>query len=121
MIYLDYAATTPVDPRVREAMQPYFSDVFGNPSSVHRFGQKAEAAVEEAREGVARVLNCRSPEIVFTACGSESDNLALRGAALARRQQTGADRILTSRGEYHAVSKTAEQLEKYYDFHVDWV
>jgi len=69
MIYLDYAATTPVDRRVLEVMLPYFSETFGNPSSVHRFGQKAEAAVEEAREKVAAVLNCQPEEIVFTSCG----------------------------------------------------
>ena len=121
MIYLDYAATTPLDARAGEAMQPYFSRTFGNPSSIHMEGQRAEAAVETAREKVAAVLNCRASEIVFTSCGSESDNLALRGAALAMRQKTGADRILTARTEHHAVSRTAEQLEKYYGFHVDWL
>src|SRR5512134_777623 len=85
-IYLDYAATTPVDPRVLEAMLPYFNEQFGNPSSVHRYGQKAEDAVESARETVAAALNCRPREIVFTSCGSESDNLALRGAILAGRE-----------------------------------
>ena len=80
-IYLDYAATTPVDPRVLDVMMPYFSASFGNPSSVHRYGQQAEAAIESARETVASALNCRADEIVFTSCGSESDNLALRGAA----------------------------------------
>jgi cysteine desulfurase len=120
-IYLDYAATTPVDPRVLEAMSPYFADSFGNPSSVHRYGQVAEAAVDSAREMAASVLNCRPDEIVFTSCGSEADNLALRGTALARREQTGATHILTARTEHHAVSKTAEQLEKYYGFQVDWL
>lgn len=121
MIYLDYAATTPVDTRVLEAMRPYFADKFGNPSSIHRYGQQAEAAVDEARETVAAVLHCRPREIVFTSCGSESDNLALRGAALAMREKTGAGWILTSRTEHHAVSKTAEQLEKYYGFRVEWL
>ncbi len=121
MIYLDYAATTPVDGRVSEAMRPYFSETFGNPSSIHRYGQQAEAAVESARESVAAVLRCQPDEVVFTSCGSESDNLALRGAALARRAQTGADWILTSKAEHHAVSKTAEQLEKYYGFRVEWL
>ncbi len=120
VIYLDYAATTPVHPRVLEAMRPYFSDSFGNPSSVHRYGQKAEAALESARETVARVLNCRPDEIVFTSCGSESDNLALRGAMLAGRKK---NRIwlLTSRAEHHAVSKTAEQLEREYGFRLEWL
>ncbi len=121
MIYLDYAATTPVDARVQEAMRPYFADTFGNPSSIHRYGQQAEAAIEAAREDVAAVLHCRRDEIVFTSCGTESDNLALRGAALAMREKTGADWILTSRVEHHAVSKTAEQLQKYYGFHVEWL
>ena len=120
-IYLDYAATTPVDARVLDAMLPYFSISFGNPSSVHRYGQQAEAAVESAREAVASVLNCRAAEIVFTSCGSESDNLALRGAALAARAKTGANRILASKAEHHAVSKTAEQLEKHFDFEVKWL
>jgi len=120
-IYLDYAATTPVDPRVLDAMMPYFSASFGNPSSVHRYGQQAEAAIESARETVASALNCRADEIAFTSCGSESDNLALRGAALAMREKTGANRILTSRAEHHAVSKTAQQLEKYFGFEVKWL
>lgn len=120
MIYLDYAATTPVDARVLDAMQPYFADSFGNPSSVHRFGQRAEAAVESARETVASALHCRPDEIIFTSCGSESDNLALRGAMMFGLQN---DRpwLLTSRAEHHAVSKTAEQLEKYYGVQVEWL
>jgi cysteine desulfurase len=121
MIYLDYAATTPVDARVSEAMRPYFAETFGNPSSIHRYGQQAEAAVESARESVAAVLRCQPGEVLFTSCGSESDNLALRGAALARREETGADWILASRAEHHAVSKTAEQLESYYGFRVQWL
>jgi cysteine desulfurase len=121
MIYLDYAATTPVAPRVRQAMSPYFSDDFGNPSSVHRYGQRAEAAVDEARESVARTLNCRAGEVVFTSCGSESDNLALRGVALAMREKTGAEWIITNRAEHPAVSKTAEDLEKHYGFKVEWL
>ena len=120
-VYLDYAATTPVNLRVLDAMLPYFSNIYGNPSSVHRYGQQAEAAVEKARETVATVLNCIPEEIVFTSCGSESDNLALRGTALARREKTGANWILTSRVEHHAVSKTAEQLESHYGFQVEWL
>ena len=120
-IYLDYAATTPVDPRVQTAMLPYFNETFGNPSSVHCFGQKAEAAVESARETVAAALNCQPDEIVFTSCGSESDNFALRGTALASREKTGANWILTSRMEHHAVSKTAEDLANHYGFNVEWL
>ncbi len=120
-IYMDYAATTPLDPRVLEVMLPYFTEKFGNPSSVHRYGQQADGAVETARETVAHILNCSPSEILFTACGSESDNLALRGAALARREQNGASGLITSRAEHHAVTKTAEQLEKYYGFKLKWV
>jgi cysteine desulfurase len=120
-IYLDYAATTPVDPRVLDVMMPFFSASFGNPSSVHRYGQQAEAAIESAREAVASALNCRADEIIFTSCGTESDNLALRGAALALHAKTRANRILTSKAEHHAVSKTAEQLEKYFGFEVEWL
>jgi len=121
MIYLDYAATTPVDPRVLEAMLPYFRESFGNPSSVHRYGQRAEAAVEESRETVAAALNCRPDEVIFTSCGSESDNLALRGAAQAMSESSGRKWILTSKTEHHAVSKTAEQLAEHYGFLLDWL
>jgi cysteine desulfurase len=121
MIYLDYSATTPVDPRVIEAMTPYFSASFGNPSSVHRYGQQAEAAIDSARETVAAVLNCRPDEIIFTSCGSESDNLALRGAAYAMREKAGAKWILASRAEHPAVTKTLLHLEKYEGFLVEWL
>ena len=121
MIYLDYSATTPVDPRVVEAMIPYFAGSFGNPSSVHRYGQMAEAAVESARETVASVLNCRPDEIIFTSCGSESDNLALRGAAYAMREKNAAKWILASRAEHPAVTKTLKSLEKYEGFQAEWL
>jgi cysteine desulfurase len=121
MIYLDYAATTPVDQRVLDLMLPYFRESYGNPSSVHRLGQKAEAAVEEAREKVAAVLHCKPEEIVFTSCGTESDNLAIRGASIARRNASGEKWILTSKTEHHAVSKTAQQLEKEYGFLLEWL
>jgi cysteine desulfurase len=119
MIYLDYAATTPVDERVLAKMMPYFRESFGNPSSIHRFGQKAEAAVDEAREKVASVLNCRPDEIIFTSGGSESDNLALRGAMMARKDVS--KWILTAKTEHPAVSKTAIQLEKEYGFLLEWL
>jgi cysteine desulfurase len=121
MIYLDYSATTPVDPRVLQAMTPYFTGSFGNPSSVHRYGQVAEAAVESAREIIASILNCLSEEIIFTSCGSESDNLALRGAAYALREKTGAKWILASRTEHPAVTKTLKNLEKYEGFQAEWL
>ena len=121
MIYLDYSATTPVDARVVDAMTPYFSASFGNPSSVHRYGQQAEAAIDAARETVASVLNCRPDEIIFTSCGSESDNLAIRGAAYAMREKTGAKWILASRAEHPAVTRTLLNLEKYEGFLNEWL
>ena len=121
MIYMDYAATTPLDKRVLEAMLPYFSDSFGNPSSVHRQGQRAEAAVDSARETVARVLNCEPEEVIFTSCGTESDNLALRGAAIGMRRKKDARWLVTSRAEHPAVSKTAQQLEENFGFQVEWL
>ena len=121
MIYLDYSATTPVDPRVVEAMTPYFATSFGNPSSVHRYGQIAEAAVDSARETVASVLNCKPEEIIFTSCGSESDNLAIRGAAYAMREKSGARWILAPRAEHPAVTRTLSHLEKYEGFLIEWL
>jgi len=120
-IYLDYSATTPVDSRVLDAMTPYFSASFGNPSSVHRLGQLAEAAIDSAREAVARVLNCQPNEIIFTSCGSESDNLAIRGAAYAMREKTGAKWILASRAEHPAITNTLKHLEKYEGFLIEWL
>ncbi|MBS1249550.1 MAG: Cysteine desulfurase IscS [Chloroflexi bacterium] len=120
-IYLDYAATTPVDHRVLEAMSPYFTQHFGNPSSVHRFGQKADAGVEKARRTVAHHLGCQPSEVVFTSCGSESDNLALRGAALAARRDRDANHILTTSIEHHAVLHTAQQLRDVFGFELEFL
>ncbi|WP_062192345.1 cysteine desulfurase family protein [Anaerolinea thermolimosa] len=111
-VYLDFAATTPLDDRVFQAMLPYFKDFFGNPSSVHEFGQVAEGAVENARETVARCLNASPREIVFTSCGTESDNLALRGVAWAQRKRHGFCHILTTPVEHHAVLHTVNQLSE---------
>ncbi len=115
-IYLDHAATTPLDPAVLEAMLPYFREAFGNPSSVHRFGQEAERAVEAARLTLAEVLGCQPEEVIFTGGGSESDNLALRGAALAARQARGANHLITSPVEHPAVLNTARQLADLHGF-----
>ncbi|MGD8516761.1 MAG: aminotransferase class V-fold PLP-dependent enzyme, partial [Anaerolineae bacterium] len=87
VIYMDHAATTAVDPRVVEAMLPYWTDKYGNASSVYRLGREAAHALEEARETVADVLNCTPGEVIFTSCGTESDNLALRGVAFDRRHR----------------------------------
>lgn len=118
-VYFDYAATTPVEPRVVTAMQPYFSRRFANPSSVHRGGQVAEHAVEAARARMADVLNCTPDELYFTSCGSESDNLALRGVAFAAREARGANHLLISPVEHHAISHTARQLASHFDFDLE--
>ena len=118
-IYLDYAATTPLDPRVTQTMLPYFSIKFGNASSVHAFGQQAEAALEASRQSVAKALNCAHNEIIFTSGGSESDNLALRGVAFAERKRRQANHILISAVEHPAISRTAEQLAHEFDFELE--
>ncbi len=108
-IYLDYAATTPLDPRVLEAMMPYMTEHFGNPNSIHSFGREARRAIDEAREKIAQLLNCQPSEIVFTSGGTESDNLALRGIAEAYRQK--GNHIVTTAIEHHAVLRTCKALE----------
>ena len=108
-VYLDHAGTTAMDPRVVEAMTPYFSQVYGNPSSLHTVGQEARYALDEARDRVARVLGCRAREIVFTGGGSEADNAAIHGVATAL-QETG-NHIITSKTEHHAVLHTCQRLE----------
>jgi cysteine desulfurase len=95
---------------VVEAMLPYFTEVYGNPSSPHGFGRKAEFAVEMARETVARILNCKPSEIIFTSGGSEGDNLAVRGAAWSARRAGRGNRLVTTPVEHSAISKTVEQL-----------
>lgn len=115
-IYLDYAATTPMDRRVFEKMAPYFSEFFGNPSSVHYFGQIAERAVEEARLSVANHFHTIPEGVIFTSGGTESDNLALRGTAFLQRKGKGANKIIISPVEHHAVLTTAEQLRDEFGF-----
>jgi cysteine desulfurase len=108
-VYLDYAATTPVDPRVRGAMEPYFSECFGNPSSIHSFGQEALAAVEEARRNVAVMLGADPREIVFTGSGTEADNAAILGAC--RALYGRGSHVVTTQIEHHAVLHTCRFLE----------
>ena len=110
IVYLDHAATTPLDPQVLAAMEPYLSRRYGNPSSIYMLGQEARQAVDEARERVARALGARPSEVVFTSGGTESDNAALMGAALALRK-TG-EHIITSSVEHHAVLHAAQLLEQ---------
>lgn len=109
IVYLDHAGTTPLAPEVLRAMTPYFTELFGNPSSIHTVGQEARYALDEARERVARVLNCRPRDVVFTSGGTESDNAAIVGGATAL-QETGSH-IITSSVEHHAVLHTAQHLE----------
>ncbi len=117
-IYMDHAATTPTDPEVVRAMLPFWTDVFGNPSSVHQEGREAGRAVEEARSTVAEVLGARPEEIVFTAGGTESDNLALKGVAEAKKER--GRHIITSKVEHHAVLETCRFLEGK-GFHVTYL
>ena len=109
-VYLDYSATTPTDPRVVEEMMPYFTEIYGNPSSAHQFGRRAERAIEDARELIAGILNCSASEIIFTSGGSESDNLAIRGAAWAARQRKQGAHLMTTPVEHSAVGRTVGQL-----------
>ncbi|HEX6543972.1 MAG TPA: cysteine desulfurase NifS [Ktedonobacterales bacterium] len=109
-IYLDHAATTPVDPEILTGMLPYFTEHFGNPSSIYRLGRQSLDALETAHETVARVLGCRPIEVVFTGGGSEADNLAIKGVAFARRRR--GNHIITSAIEHHAVLHTCQQLER---------
>lgn len=109
-IYMDNAATTAVHPKVLDAMLPYFSQKFGNPSSIYTLAQTSRQAVEQSRNTVAKVLACSSREIVFTSGGTESDNAALKGVALAMREQ--GNHIITSAIEHHAVLETCHFLKK---------
>ena len=109
-IYLDYAATTPVHPEVVKAMLPYFSDAFGNPSSIHSYGQEAKDAIEEARNKVAALIGAGSDEVVFTSGGTEADNLAIKGVVFANEKK--GNHIITSPIEHHAVIETARFLER---------
>lgn len=118
-IYLDYNATTPVDPTVVEAMLPYLSTHFGNPSSTHRYGYVTRQAIDTAREQVARLLGCTGGEIIFTGGGSESDNLAIRGVALARR--ASGNHIITQVTEHPGVLNTCNALERLHGLRVTYL
>ncbi len=109
-IYLDHAASTPVDPRVVEAMLPYFSKIYGNASGMHQQARGSAQALDQARRTVADILNCSPNEVIFTACGTESDNIAIRGAAFAQQLAGRGQHIITTPIEHHAVSHTVNQL-----------
>lgn len=110
--YLDHAATTPLRPEAVEAMAPFGVEAFGNPSGVHEVARRAKTALEEARETVAGVLGCEPREVVFTGSGSEANNLALKGAAWAARDQNAGEGVVTTTFEHHAVLEPAERLGK---------
>ncbi|MEZ4735622.1 MAG: cysteine desulfurase family protein [Caldilineaceae bacterium] len=115
-IYLDHAATTPVAPAVLAAMQPYFSELYGNPSSMHQRGRRDNVALEQARRQIAEPIGALPKEVIFTSGGTEGDNAAIRGIALARRAATGANRIVTTPIEHHAVLHTALDLRDHFGF-----
>jgi len=114
-IYLDYNATTPIDPAVAEAMKPCLGEIFGNPSSTHGYGLRAREVVEAARAKVAALLNSRTEEIVFTSGGTESNNHAIKGVAFANRDR--GNHIITSAIEHPAVTEVCQYLEGH-GFHV---
>ena len=109
-IYLDYAATTPTHPEVMKAMLPYFSEAFGNPSSIYSYGQEAKGAIEEARTKITDLIGARDEEIVFTSSGTEADNFALKGVAFANESK--GNHIITNSIEHHAVIETCKFLER---------
>src|ERR1043166_8693110 len=108
-IYLDHAATTPVRPEVFDAMRPFFGARFGNPSSVHRWGREARAALDEARERVARCLGAHADEICFTSCGTEADNMAVLGAWRAKKK-VGRLAVVCSPVEHKAVLGAVHEI-----------
>jgi cysteine desulfurase len=110
-IYMDHAATTSTDVEVVEAMKPFFTQKYGNPNSIHSFGQEAREAVEEAREKIARLIGANPSEIVFTAGGTEADNYAIKGIAWANQKK--GNHIITSQIEHHAVLHSCQFLEKH--------
>lgn len=109
-VYLDNAATTALSPRVLEAMLPYFTQHYGNPSSVHAFGREAKQGLDKARDQVAKALHCDPSEVIFTGCGTESDNTVLLGVA--QRYGDKGKHIITTNVEHHAILHTCEYLEK---------
>ena len=111
LIYMDYAATTPVRPEVVQAMLPYFSEGFGNPSSIYELAQQSRGAVDQSRRLIARALGCRASEVVFTSGGTESDNAAVKGVATALRNI--GNHVITSSIEHHAVLHACHQLEQF--------
>jgi cysteine desulfurase len=114
--YLDHSATTPVRPEVLAAMLPYFAEFYGNASSIHTVGRRAGVALAQARRAIAARIGAKPAEIIFTSGGTEGDNAAVRGLALARREATGATRIITTPIEHKAVLYTAQDLADHFGF-----
>ena len=119
-VYMDHTATTPVSPEVLQAMMPYFSDIFGNPSSVYSFSRQSRAAIEKARSQVASALGADPSEIFFTSSGTEADNWALKGT-LDKAMLTGKNHLITSKIEHHAILHTAEYLHKLHGVDVTYL
>ncbi len=117
-IYLDHSATTPMAPEVLAAMQPFLSADYGNASSIHSYGRDAAAALDEAHLVVSCAIGARASEIVFTGCGTESDNLAIRGVAFAARKRGKGNHLITTPVEHHAVEGTVQQLHELFDFDI---
>ena len=120
-VYMDHAATTATDPRVVEAMLPYFTTHYGNPSSFYSIAREAARALNDSRKTIADIMGVAPHEIVFTGCGSESDNMALRGVAWAQRQAGKGKHLITTPIEHHAVGHTVEQLVNHFGFEVTYL
>lgn len=118
-VYFDYNATTPLDPAVRDAMLPFLTEIWGNPSSVHRVGRRARALLDDARERVAQVLGCKPSEVVFTSGGTESANLALFGVSRLLREK--GRHIITSSIEHHAVLHSCQFLARHEGFEITYL
>src|SRR6516165_8851077 len=127
MIYLDYNATTPLCDAAREAMLPYLTRHFGNPSSVHAAGREARAAIDNGRDSIAALLHAKPGEIIFNSGATESCNLGVIGLARSRSvgspaaASTKAGHIISNKAEHHAVLHAVEHLENHEDFEVTWL
>lgn len=111
-VYLDHTATTPLDPQVFEAMEPYFLEKYGNASSIHQFGQEARAALDESRDVIAKLIGAQPGEVFFVGSGTEANNFALKGVAWEMRKASSKNHIITSKIEHHAVLGTCEFLKE---------
>src|SRR3990172_7313038 len=113
LVYLDHAATTPLHPRVLEAMLPFLTNAYGNPSATYGLGKISADAVTKARKTVASIIGCKPTEIVFTGAGSESINTAIKGVAFQQKKARSGNHIVTSQVEHHAVLHACQYLERF--------